>query len=40
MIKSKLLNILSINALKTGHYQILAGPLLIQITGDISGYEK
>lgn len=29
MIKSKLLNILSINALKTGHYQILAGPLLI-----------
>lgn len=29
MIKSKLLTLLSINTLKNGHYQILAGPLLI-----------
>ncbi|MCO6536445.1 MAG: flagellar biosynthesis protein FlhA [Gilliamella sp.] len=29
MIKSKLLNLLSTNTLKNGHYQVLAGPLLI-----------
>nr|WP_141670829.1 flagellar biosynthesis protein FlhA [Gilliamella apicola] len=29
MIKSKLLTLLSMNTLKNGHYQILAGPLLI-----------
>lgn len=29
MLKSKLQNLLSINTLKNGHYQILAGPMLI-----------
>ncbi|WP_085247574.1 flagellar biosynthesis protein FlhA [Gilliamella mensalis] len=29
MIKSKLLTLLSLNTLKNGHYQILAGPMLI-----------